>query len=259
MSGKRGGALACAVGVTLAWMAVADRAKADDGVVLETRHEDHGMTAQNFALEVRAALYNPQVDSDPTLKKGANPFATTFGSQTRFEGGLELDWQALRIPDVGTVGPGFGIGYYNISGLAPIAGTNTPSAETTTLEILPMYLVGVFRLDVLWRKAHIPIVPYGKAGLGLAFWRASNTVGTSESANNVVGEGHTWGTQLAAGLAFNIGVLDPNSVHQLDEATGINNSYLFVEFMAATLQGIAQTDPLYVGSNSLAFGATFEF
>jgi hypothetical protein len=232
------------------------RARADDSVVLETRH--HAPSAQNFALELRFALYQPQVDSDPALG-GSTPFARSFNGQTGYEGGVELDWQALHVRDVGSLGPGLGVGYYNISGQADVASTGQPSTESTTLEILPVYLVGVFRFDALWRQLGIPLVPYAKAGLAYALWRASNTVGVSVSSAGVVGEGHTWGTQLAVGLAFNIGVFDPTSVRDLDEATGINGTYLFAEYMATTLDGIAQRDPLRVGTDCFAFGLTLEF
>ena len=118
---------------------------------------------------------------------------------------MEFDWQALRIPNVGTLGPGLAVGYTNANGIAQrVDGGYPASSETTTLEILPMYLVGVFRVDVLWRQLHVPFVPYAKAGLGAALWRASNTVGTSVAPNGKVGEGHSFGTQLAAGMAFNI-------------------------------------------------------
>jgi hypothetical protein len=247
----------CALGVGLGVMALAGNARADEDNAFASRH-DRGASPQTLMVEVRVGLYQPQVDSDHSLK--GTPYADAFGTGPRIEGAMELDWQALRIPDVGSLGPGFGIGYMNMNGNAPrIDGGYPPSAETTTLEILPMYLVAVFRLDVLWRQAHIPLVPYAKAGLGMAFWRASNTVGTSVSPNGTVGEGHTLGTQLAAGLAFNIGVLDPTSVRQLDEATGINNTYIFAEYMAATLDGIAQSHPLLVGSDNFVFGLSFEF
>jgi len=232
-------------------------ARADDNVVLQPRH-DPGMTAQNFALELRFALYQPQVDSDPQLH-GSAPFARTFSGQTGYEGAVELDWQAVHIAHLGSLGPGLSIGYYNISGLADLANSNTPSSESTTLEILPIYVVGVFRLDFLWRELGVPLVPYAKAGLGYALWRASNTVGTSMSAAGVLGEGHTWGTQLAVGIAFNLGIFDPTSVKQLDELTGINGTYIFAEYMASTLDGIAQKDPLRVGSDNFAFGLTLEF
>jgi opacity protein-like surface antigen len=256
--GRKIGAWLAAGGVGAALFGASASASADESGVLDT-HRDHGMTAQNFAIEVRVALYQPQVDSDPQLR-GATPYASTFGNGMHFEGAMEFDWQALRIPDVGTLGPGISLGYTNMNGTAQrVDGGYPASSEGTTLEILPMYLVGVFRLDALWRQLHVPLVPYAKAGLGYALWRASNTVGTSVAPNGVVGEGHTWGSQLAAGLAFNIGVFDPGSVRQLDEATGINNTYLFAEYMLSTLDGIAQKDPLRVGSDSFVFGATFEF
>jgi hypothetical protein len=251
-------ARAGALGALLALASVAGRASADEDNALETRH-DRGASPQTLAIEVRVGLYQPQVDSDPALK-GATPYGSTFGTGYRLEGAMEIDWQALRIPDVGSLGPGFSLGYMNMNGTAQrIDGGYPPSAETTTLEILPMYLVAVFRLDVLWRQAHIPIVPFAKAGLGMALWRASNTVGTSVAPNGTVGEGHTWGPELAGGLAFNIGVLDPSSVRQLDEATGINNTYIFAEYMASELHGIAQKDPLLVGSDNFVFGISFEF
>jgi hypothetical protein len=256
MTGGAAAARCGALGLSLAFFAVAGRARADEGNAFEPRRSG---SPQNFAIEVRLALYQPQIDSDPALQ-GKNPYATVFGTAPRFEGAMEFDWQVLRIPGVGTLGPAISVGYTNMNGIAQrLDGGYPPSAETTTLEILPMYAVAVFRLDVLWRTAHIPLVPYAKAGLGMAFWRASNTVGTSQAPNGTVGEGHTLGSQFAAGLAFNLGVLDPTSVRQLDEATGINNTYIFAEYMAAALDGIAQKDPLLVGSDSFVFGLSFEF
>ena len=41
--------------------------------------------------------------------------------------------------------------------------------------------------------------------------------------------------------------------------TGINGTYLFAEYMASTLDGIAQRDPLRVGSDNFTFGLTLEF
>ena len=155
-----------ALGLGLGLMATGGRASADDNSVLDTRH-DRGASPQNFAVEVRVALYQPQVNSDPALH-GATPYASTFGTGFYFEGAMELDWQAIRIPDVGTLGPGISVGYTNMSGTAQrIDGGYPPSAESTTLEILPIYLVGVFRLDTLWRQLHVPLVPYAKAGLAL--------------------------------------------------------------------------------------------
>ena len=61
------------------------------------------------------------------------------------------------------------------------------------------------------------------------------------------------------GLSAVLGVIDPHSAQQLDESTGINNTYIFAEFMMSDLTGIGQSHALYVGSNSLVFGLSFEF
>jgi hypothetical protein len=245
------------VGVALASLACARSARADNSTILETRSPDAGRSPQNFAMEVRVGLYNPQVDSDPTLH--GNPYATAFGPSQRYEVAAEFDWQALRIPHLGTLGPGIGVGYTKATAIAPRAdGGQPPSEETTSLQIFPMYAVAVLRVDVLMREAHVPFVPYAKAGVGYALWRASNTAGTSVQNGNV-GEGHTVGTQLAAGLAFSLGVIDPNSSRQLDESTGINNTYIFAEYMMSDLTGIGQTTALRVGTNSFVFGLAFEF
>lgn len=235
----------------------ADARASDDGA-FEIARPDAGRSPQNFEMEVRVALYNPQVDSDPTLH--GTPYAAVFGSSQRYELAMEFDWQAIRIPHLGTLGPGVSVGYTNATGIAQRTDNGLPaSQETTSLTIMPLYLVAVFRVDTFMRDLHVPFVPYAKAGLGEALWRASNTAGTSVGPTGTLGEGHTFGTQLAAGLQFSLGVIDPHSAQQLDESTGINNTYIFAEFMMSDLTGIGQSHALYVGSNSLVFGLSFEF
>ena len=48
------------------------------------------------------------------------------------------------------------------------------------------------------------------------------------------------------------------SFGDLDEATGINNTYVFAEYMLSTLDGIAQNHVLFVGTDSFVFGLTLE-
>jgi hypothetical protein len=221
---------------------------------------------QNFAVELRFAPFAPDIDSDPALH-GKTPFSDVFGSGPRLLAGLEFDWQVLRIPHLGTIGPGIGAGYTKMSGDAqflqphplPTGGTTTTSGETTTLEIFPLYAVAVLRADVLWREVHVPLVPYAKAGIGYSIWRASNTLGTS-STNGVTGVGGSLGTELAVGVAFNLNVFDEYSAKTFDDAMGVNNTYVFGEYTRADLNGLGvQSDPLRVGGQSWTFGLAFEF
>jgi hypothetical protein len=229
--------------------------------ILTGRHKNFE-SPQNFAFELRFLPYAASdIDSDPALA-GRNPYALSFGSSSRFMVGAELDWQIFRIPHLGTVGPGLGIGYTKMSGPATFVTPHngqTVSGETTSLEVLPLYAVAVLRADVLWREFHIPLVPYAKAGPSLAFWRGSNTAGTSTS-NGVSAEGKSWGTQLAIGVGFNLNVFDEYAAKNFDESMGVNNTYFFGELMRADYRGLGlQNHPLRVGDSTWVLGLAFEF
>lgn len=221
---------------------------------------------QHFAAELRFAPFQPDVDSDPSLGS-SHPFRDTFGPGPNLLGGLELDWQALRIPHFGTIGPGAGIEYSKMSGPAqfqsphplPNGGTTTTSGESTSLEIWPIYAVAVARADFLWHDYRIPFVPYAKFGLGYGIWRASNSLGTS-TYNGKSGSGASLGTHLALGLALNLNLLDEYAAKNFDDAMGVNNTYLFGEYTREDLNGLGvQSNPMRVGGQRWTLGLAFEF
>lgn len=217
-------------------------------------------SAQNFALELRFSPYKPQVDEEPGLN--GTPFANTFGSGSRLMLGLEFDWQTLRIPGVGTIGPGLGIGYVSMSTDA-VTASGEKSGDQTSLSITPFWGVAVLRADTFWRNLGFPLVPYAKAGLGYAIWSASNSGGTSEAKDRtgalVKGKGGSWGTQFALGISFALDAIDEGASRNMDNATGINNTYVFVEAYWLSLNGLGQSHALQVGSNTWAVGLAFEF
>jgi hypothetical protein len=230
--------------------------------VLGGRHKMYE-SAQHFAIELRFSPFTPAVDSNPSLH-GATPFASTLHDFPRLMFQMEFDWQALRIPHFGTLGPGVGIGYTKMSGDAQFVTAHGPtgilnSGETTSLTIFPFYAVAVLRADVLWREAHVPLVPYAKLGFGYSIWRASNTVGTSDYAGRT-GVGGTMGTELGVGVAFNLNIFDEYSAKNFDDSVGVNNTYAFAEYTRADLDGLGiQSDPMRVGAQSWTFGLTVEF
>lgn len=224
---------------------------------------------QNFEIELRLSSFKPDVDSDPNLH-GCTPFADIFGPGSSLMLGLEFDWQALRIPHVGTIGPGAGVGYVSFSAGAPYSGSSTASGgcitssgatsgENTSLNIYPMYLAGIFRVDGPWKDFGIPVIPYAKLGGAFALWQATNTLGTS-TFNGTKGQGYSLGTQLAIGVAFNLNVLDPQSAREFDETMGVNSTLAFAEFTDSNITGLGvQSDPLRVGGTSWTFGIAWEF
>ncbi|MBI5535410.1 MAG: hypothetical protein HY898_21960 [Deltaproteobacteria bacterium] len=211
-------------------------------------------SAQNWAFELRFGPYYPKVDEE--FKNGQQPLKQVFGDTWHFFMGVELDWQALRLGNIGSFGPGFGWGYTRMSAPAKLTGTNDNSAETTSLWIMPMYVAGVFRLDLLHKEASIPLVPYAKLGLGYAWWRASNELGGS-SYDGIPGKGHSYGLHAAGGLALQLDFLDRGASQQLDNSVGINHSYVYFEWLYSDLGGFGGKQ-MHVGTSSWVTGLAFE-
>lgn len=214
---------------------------------------------QFFAFELRLGTYAPRVDEE--FGGRATPYAQVFGADRKFFMGLEFDWQALRIPYLGTLGPGVSWGYTSTSSKAKISGTQVDSAETTSFSVMPMSLTGVLRIDAPARGLGVPLVPYGKAGLGLGLWSASNESGVSER-DGVYGRGRSWGSHLALGGMFLLDVIDPSSALTFDEEMGVNNSYVYFEWVWSDLGGkyVETSKPqMQVGTSSWVTGVAFEF
>jgi len=210
---------------------------------------------QNFALELRFSPYYPQVDEEPGLR--GTPFKDTFGDSARLFIGLEFDWQTLRIPGVGTIGPGLGIGTVGMTrSVRTVSGRE--SGDETSLRIWDFWGVAVLRADVFWRQYGFPLVPYGKAGVAWGLWRASNTGGTSD-AGGVRGKGDSWGTNLAVGVGFALDSIDTGASRNMDNATGINNTYIYAEAYWLSLNGFGSGNDLRVGTSSWAASLAFEF
>ncbi len=207
------------------------------------------------AVELRFGRYVPNIDDE--FDGAATPYETVFGDDTRFFGGLEVDWQILRIPGVGTLGPGIGWAYTRSSGLAPLANEPGLSAQKTVLWIMPMYLSAVLRMDVFMRKWQIPLVPYGKFGLSYALWSSTDGNGRLDRADGVAGRGSETGLQFALGGMFWLNALHPQAALDMDNATGINNAYVFFEWFVSDVDSFG--GGMQVGTNTWVTGLALEF
>lgn len=210
---------------------------------------------QYGALEARFGAYHPRIDS----AVAGTPYRDTFGDRTRYMFGLEGDWQILRIPHLGTLGPGLGWGYTRASGYARLTSDlGQRTDEQTALSIMPFYLVGVLRADVFARELSVPLVPYAKLGMGYALWWSSDG-GQTASAGDVKGSGISYGPQYALGGMLLLDFLDQQTARDADNSLGINNSYLFGEWYGAELDAFGSKKRLNVGSNTWVVGLAIEF
>lgn len=210
---------------------------------------------QRWAVELRLGAYRPDIDSE--FGGARTPFQDIFGTGPTVSVGFEGDWQALRIPHFGSLGPGIGIGYLSFSAPALLeADPSQRSAQPTTLWMLPLYAVGVLRLDVLSRDLSIPIVPYAKVGVGLTFWEGLDGGRTGE-ANGVSAQGAEIGYQGMLGAMLLLDFFAPQAAIDMDNATGVNHAYLFFEWLLSDISTF-QTG-LNTGTSSWQAGLALEF
>ena len=208
---------------------------------------------QEAAFELRFGRYVPEVDS----QLDSTPFQTTFGGDTRYMFGAEVDWQLVRIPHFGTLAPGLGWGYTKFTAKAAYADGSGTSSSSTRLAIMPMYLVAVARADVLPRELKVPLVPYAKLGVGYALWWSSDGQ-RSATYQGKAGRGASYGLTYALGAMFLLDVLDEDDAVSADGITGINNSYIFAEWFRPQLDGFGSNKVLDISSSSWLLGIALE-
>jgi len=172
---------------------------------------------ENFSLEARVGLYAP--DAGPA-------FAEVFGPGGSVTPSLEIDTIVLKVPDVLWFGIGANIGMAGFSaGAYDTAGNRL--TETTYLNVVPMAILAVLKVDVLARKLRWPFVFVGKLGVDFDWWNTGT--GARQDASGI-----TIGLRWAAQLQFELDFFDRKAARQLDEAWGINHSFLFFELYGVT-------------------------
>jgi hypothetical protein len=210
---------------------------------------------QRFAFELRIGPYTPRVDATVS----GSPYETTFGDSQRWSGGLEADWQALRLHKVLSFGPGANIAYTSASGNGFLASGAGRSGQESTLNILPVQLGGVLRIDALADNTPIPLVPYAKAGLGGALWWSNDGGETAEDdASGTDGSDFSYGWFAAAGLMLRLDFLDQDDANSARAFTGLDHSYLFAEWNSCHLDGFGSGDTMDVGADTYLFGVAVE-
>jgi hypothetical protein len=204
------------VGALLALLAMAApaRAQMDDDADVAPREFE---SAERFGLEFRIGPYSPDMG-------GNDAFDTVFDDDIGPMLALEFDVIAWRLKKVLSIGGGGIIGRAGFDGttLSP-AGVET--SEETTLEIIPLGLLAVLRIDALSRQFSVPFNFAGKLGYQWAYWD-TNSGGQDDASG--WSDGLVWGAQVA----LDLDTLEKRQARMLDEEYGINHSFLFFELFS---------------------------
>jgi hypothetical protein len=228
---------------------------------VEAAHAQARPSGQHWAAELRFGPYRPDVDSE--FNGAHHPYAEFFGTGASPLFGFELDRQLWH--GYGSLGVGAAVSWFSDSAHACRPSTcDAPrvTADESSINMIPIALLAVYRFDVPALRWNIPIVPYAKFGLAYNIWWITNasgdvasfvpTGGQSQSAS-----GGTFGYVGAVGGAILLDWLDPEAAVALDAELGINHTYVFFEYYSASVNGGSQS--LHVGDTTWALGLAFEF
>lgn len=223
---------------------------------------------QHFAVEIKFGPYSPNIDSE--FDGGQTPYEDLFGSGTGLMVQGEVDVQVWH--GFGNVGVGFGVGYLSVSAetcadnggtaenpVATCGDEDRVEGDKTSLTMLPLALLAVYRFDVMAKRWGIPVVPYLKTGPTYTLWwmrRGDGDVSsvTTSSGEEQSGRGGVWGLQINAGVGVQIDRLEPSASRKLDSDYGINHTYLFIELLHALNFGDPRLgDTTFMGGLALEF------
>jgi hypothetical protein len=209
------------------------------------------------SFEFQMAQYRPMIDSEfgatPTK---ALPWETAFGTSRRLI--FKLHGGKAIVHGYGTLELGGGIGFMTASGHGIFSDGDLkgqPSQEKTTFRLVPLSLDLTYRVDPVWERFGIPVVPYGRIALVRDQWWVTGS-GGKKSASGAT-NGWAWGGGLALVLDF----IDPTLSRELDRDSGIKHTMLVFEVAQTRVKDFG-SDKSWDLSNDgpqLSFGLLFAF
>jgi hypothetical protein len=210
------------------------------------------------AIELRLGGYKPLIDREKGLN--GKVYDQVFGASAMFL--IELEFQKFFYQGFGTAGVGFSIGYAEKYAHAQVVNpdpTAPPqsSSVTTSLKVLPMRLLLVYKMDYLATHANIPLTPYVKAGLNFTPWWTTKG-GSIEYVAGTRGAGGKWGYGFTGGLGLLLDFFEPRLAKDFDADIGVNHTYLFAEYTYENVNNFGKAG-LDLSSRRWMFGIAFEF
>lgn len=210
------------------------------------------------SFEFQAGPYQPMIDSEfPDATPPVRPWKDTFGTSRRWM--FKLHGAKALVRGYGTLELGGGIGYLSATGHGRFADT-TVSLEKTGFRLVPLSLDLTYRVDPVWERLGIPLVPFARVTLIRDLWWVTGSGGKTSKSGAT--DGWSWGGGLALVLDF----IDPSLARELDRDSGIKHTMLVVEVAQTTVRDFesasTKTPKSWDLSNDgpmLTFGFLFAF
>ncbi len=209
-------------------------------------------------VDLRFGTWMPEIDEESALQD-PKPFAQVFAGDDLFY--LEGVYGRELLRGVGTLGLNASVGYGGVSGKA-LERTGARSGDTTTFRMVPIRLGAFYRFDWLQERYGVPVVLAGEAGLTRIQWRTSSESGVSDFVTDEgvrsVGSGTTYGWHAGATFYLLLDTFDPRMAMNFDADSGVNNSYLFVNYMRTEADDFGSKTSWSLSDTTTLFGIGFE-
>ncbi len=210
---------------------------------------------RDMVLELKFGPFRPSLDSE--FGGRASPFKDIMGSGSVLMTQVEYDYEFYNRFGVAAVGATFG--YARNRGKARLS-DGQPSNDPTTFHLIPLSLSAVYRFDYLAERYRVPFVPHLKAGFDYYIWWITNAEGkVARAKDGAAGQGGTFGGHVTFGMAFHMDFLAPDMAQTFDTDVGVNNTYLFAEYLMAWVNDFGSSRSFDLSSRTFLFGIAFEF
>jgi hypothetical protein len=225
----------------------------------ETMFEPTTESGRHVTAEFNLGGFRPDVDSESGLTAG--PYQGVFGGKKMLLLDGEVDYEFFH--RFGTLGIGLEVGYGSVKDQGIVAATGERSSvDSTSLKVLPLTALLVYRFDWLWQRLGIPLVPFAKVGPGYTFWWSTNGGGDVDrftfQGQSVKASGAKWGYEVAGGLSLVLNFLDPVVGREADQEFGMNSAVLSAAYVRRTADNFGKAGMVLSGSYWL-FGVGVQF
>jgi hypothetical protein len=189
----------------------------------------------NEAFRISFGNYEDGQDGVPSLVEGP-------GTNPLFNLGTEVQvWRGFGSATV------YGsVGFAKWTGAALDEETGRPTADDTTLNIVPLTLQAGYKADFIVERTAVPLVPYIRGGLAYTiYWVTDGSGSISEVSDEGTGEiyqglGGKFGVVGTAGVALLLNFFDNRSTRALYNTTSIRGTYVFFEGVLSDVNGFGQ-------------------
>ena len=199
----------------------------------------------------------------------AKPANTIFGSDSDFIFQLSYDQMLYHSKPAGAVMLGGSFNYWKTSGHGVFVGGaldgTTSETDGTSMQMIPLRLYALYRVEQLDKYFDVPLVPYVKLGLDYYIWWIKDNHDSvaeytdAQTGKTYDGYGGTFGWDVSLGIMLSLNFIDTTMATTFDMEYGINNTYLYFEYIFAFVDDFGAGNSFDLSSKYWLTGIAFDF